>query len=164
MKTRTRLSLFILIIGVAITLGTIIEGINPLTILHEESVTVPSDSNSNVLIQKMLYAKKYRWVVQVREGGPVDIVFFQIGGPFRSEHNSTLGFSEISTLSTKAFYNCTIYNIETTSVTVRISLTLFGPDQQQLIIGYIIFWAGFAMSLICIVYDWKKQPSSSTLI
>jgi hypothetical protein len=57
----------------------------------------------------------------------------------------------------RGFYNLTIINPNIEQVTVRVSLDLYNQDQQQFLIGQIVFSIGFIFTLVLAVQNWRKE-------
>jgi len=156
LKPLLRLSLFILILGFGFSIGTLLEGTIPLTVVSEIR-SIPSDSKLELVANTLLFARNYRLTIQVQDGEAINCVFILIGGIFQLEKISTFGFIEHGVLPLRGFYNLTIINPNIEQVTVRVSLDLYNQDQQQFLFGQIVFSIGFIFTLVLTVQNWRKE-------
>lgn len=157
MRGALRISFFILMLGVAVSVGTVVAGITPMIVIHEGTVMIDGFDQESVFSERMLYARTYRLIIQVQQGESVDCVFFQIGGAFLLNQTEAVTLFEYGVLILRGYYSLVLTNNHAESAVVRVSFALTGPDHQQLLWGQSLFILGFVLALLNAVYEWKKN-------
>jgi hypothetical protein len=151
-----RISFFIVMLGVAVSVGTVVAGITPMIVIHEGTVMIDGLDQESVFSERMLYARTYRLIIQVQQGESVDCVFFQIGGDFQLNWTDVMNLFEYGVLPSRGYYSLILTNNQAEPAVVRVSLALTGPDYQLLVWGQGLFILGFVLALLNAVYEWKK--------
>lgn len=156
MRGRLRVSFFIVMLGVAVSVGTVVAGITPMIVSHEGIVMIDGFEQESVFLERMLYARTYRLIIQVQQGESVDCEFFQLGGEFQLARTDVVNLFEYGVLPSRGYFSLILNNDHAELVEVRVSLALTGPDHQQLVWGQGLFILGFALALLNAVYEWKR--------
>ena len=158
MRKTLRLSLFVLALGIAISVGTVIAGAIPLTVSHDTTITLDGYEQKSVFRERLLYARSYRLILQVQQGNAIEFTWTLISNEVILERSNIINLFEFGVLPTRGYYTFTFTNPHATPAEVRISLALTGSDHQQLLWGQSLFLLGFTLTIIHAIYEWK-QPS-----
>lgn len=150
-----RVGLFLALLGVGVVSGTLIESITPLSIVAEPAIAIMGYQEETILNHSLLFARNFRLVIHILEGGPIKYDFFQIGGNLHwsGESNSTI--YRLGSLHTRGLFILTLQNPSETPVTVRVFLDQFGEDREQILLGLVIFITGFILCLIWLSINWN---------
>lgn len=161
MGTCLRVSILILVLGFSIVCGTIIEGFQSIPVIDRMEHNIPGDSEKVIFTNRTLFARDYSLLVQVTSGGPIDIVFQDQWGIYQCVVNNVMSFTEQRLIPFRGTFELLIHNLNTSISLVRVTFTQHGLDQQQLLVGQILFAIGFGAALACVLKDWMTtQPNN----
>ncbi len=158
MGTCLRVSILILVLGVSVVCGTIIEGFQSVPVIDRMDHNIPGGSEKVIFVNRTLFARDYSLLVQVTSGGPIDIVFQEQGGLYQRIVNSVISFTEQAHLPFRGTFELLIRNLNISLSIIRVTFTQHGLDQQQLIVGQVLFAIGFSAALACVAKDWMTRP------
>ena len=160
MSPVVRAFVLILVIGMSITCGTVIEGLFPLPILGNVTYQIQRDGTSTIFGNRTLFARSYVLSLKVHEGGPVDLLLSDLAGRYQLYVPSIQTYVKYGVLPFRGLYRLVIFNRSNSTTLVRISLSQYGLDQQQMLLGELLFTVGFAFLLLHILHEWPKQKPS----
>jgi len=108
---------------------------------------LPSGESNFFLANGTLAAKCYLLSLHVQEGSPLNLVFADAGSLLLKTANSVTSLTEYGVVPFRGVYNLKVANNGTSPSLFRLSLILYGLDQQQILAGTIIYAVGFASCL-----------------
>ncbi|MFX1566208.1 MAG: hypothetical protein ACFFCH_09475 [Promethearchaeota archaeon] len=166
MDRKLRIGFVFIVFACGIISGTMVESIMPLNVISEPSIVIFGLSNETVLNSTQLYARNFRLIVQISEGGPVRMELIQSDGIQTVSRETSDTLLIYGAFFRRGIFDLHLFNLNDSLLVLRITMDLFGEDREQLWIGVGFFILGFAISVVYLVINWSdvvRRPQNSFL-
>lgn len=147
----------VLVLGVSLSIGTLVEGAFPVTLCETPAYSIAAQSQEYVFANRTLFARPYLLSIHTSGGERVDVILLEVGGAFRHIVNAVAGLTEYGVLPFRGIFSLAIRNLNDSFIRLRILFQLYGLDQQQVLLGLVLYAGGFVSCLAHFIAEWLKD-------
>lgn len=132
-----------------------VESITPISVISESTFVISGLSTETILNSTQLYARNFRLIVQISEGGPVRIELIQRDGLQSLSEETSDSLLVYGFFYRRGIFNLLLHNLNSSTLVLRVTLDQFGEDHELLWIAISVFLLGFSISVIYIIKNWS---------
>jgi hypothetical protein len=143
----------------SVSIGTLVEGAFPVTLYDTPAYSIAAKSQQYLFVNRTLFARPYLLSIHTSGDERVDVILLEVGGAFRHIVNAVVGVTEYGVLPFRGVFNLAIRNLNESSTRLRILFQLYGLDQQQVLLGLVLYASGFVSCLAHFIAEWLKNPA-----
>lgn len=155
MDQKLRIGLIFIMFACGIIGGSMVESITPISVISESTFVISGLSTETILNSTQLYARNFRLIVQISEGGPVRIELIQRDGLQSLSEETSDSLLVYGFFYRRGIFNLLLHNLNSSTLVLRVTLDQFGEDHELLWIAISVFLLGFSISVIYIIKNWS---------